>query len=90
VIASDICGIPYQVVDAKTGFLVPPGDIPALTDRLSKIFSDTALAQKLGLAARKKANSEYRADLVAKETVNVYKDMLEDSGTHPIVSPSTL
>jgi glycosyltransferase involved in cell wall biosynthesis len=76
VIASNICGIPYQVVDGQTGFLVPPGDVDTLADRLTRIMSDTAMRRNFGLMARKKARSEYRAEQVARKTLEVYRKVL--------------
>lgn len=76
VIASDICGIPYQVADGETGFLIPPGNVESLADRLCRLLSDTLARERFGAAARQKAELEYRAEAVARRTIEVYKDML--------------
>lgn len=76
VIASNICGIPHQVDDGKTGFLVPAGHIDVLADRLSTLLSNQALREEFSRAARIRAESEYRATTVARKTINVYEDML--------------
>lgn len=76
VIASEIGGIPYQVIDKKTGFLIAPGDVGALADRLSILNADSSLRQEMGLAARQKAQSEYRAEIVAKKTFDVYETVV--------------
>ena len=76
IVASNICGIPYQVDDGKTGFLVPPGDIEALADRLSTLLSNGAMREQFGAAARLRAENEYRAATVARKTLDVYRDML--------------
>jgi len=77
VIASNICGIPYQVDDGKTGFLVPPGDIDAIADRLSKLLSNHSMRQRFGALAKLRAERDYRAETVAAKTVDVYRDMLQ-------------
>jgi glycosyltransferase involved in cell wall biosynthesis len=40
------------IVDGRTGVLVPPGDIPALTGALKRLLVDRTLRRELGLAAR--------------------------------------
>jgi glycosyltransferase involved in cell wall biosynthesis len=52
VIASRIGGLAEVVVDGETGFLVEPGDVAALQDRLALVLSDRRLAARLGANAR--------------------------------------
>ena len=77
VIASNICGIPYQVDDGESGFLVPPGDIDAIADRLSKLLSNQSMRQRFGALAKLRAERDYLAETVAAKTVDVYRDMLQ-------------
>lgn len=76
VIASNICGIPFQVDDGKTGFLVPPGNADAIADQLRKLLFDSTARELFGAAAREKAEREFRAEAVAHRTIEVYKEML--------------
>jgi len=41
VVATDIAGIPEQVTEGETGYLVAPGDVGALADRLTRLVTDT-------------------------------------------------
>jgi glycosyltransferase involved in cell wall biosynthesis len=52
VVASRIGGLAEVVVDGETGFLVAPGDLAALHDRLALLLSDPGLAARLGANAR--------------------------------------
>ena len=52
VVASRIGGLAEVVVDGETGFLVPPGDTEALSERLARLLSDRRLAARLGANAR--------------------------------------
>jgi glycosyltransferase involved in cell wall biosynthesis len=52
VVASRIGGLAEVVVDGETGFLVPPGDVAALGEGLSRLLSDRRLAARLGANAR--------------------------------------
>ena len=76
VIASDICGIPYQVDDGKSGFLFPPGDVEALAHSLNMLLSDQFLRERFSAAARQRAENEYRGEAIARKTLDVYRDML--------------
>jgi alpha-maltose-1-phosphate synthase len=52
VVASRIGGLAEVVVDGETGFLVEPGDVAALADRLALLLADRRLAARLGANAR--------------------------------------
>ena len=51
-VASNSPGLRDSVVDGKTGFLVPHGDVQALSERIVQILNDPQLRESLGLAAR--------------------------------------
>jgi glycosyltransferase involved in cell wall biosynthesis len=77
VIATDICGIPYQVEDGRSGSLFSPGDVESLADKLNALLSSKALRERYSGAARLRAEAEYRASTVAEKTIDVYRDMLQ-------------
>jgi glycosyltransferase involved in cell wall biosynthesis len=52
VIASAVGGIPEQVLDGQTGWLVPPGDERALADRLAELLASGDRAPAMGRAGR--------------------------------------
>jgi glycosyltransferase involved in cell wall biosynthesis len=76
VVASNICGIPYQVDDGNSGFLFPPGDIDALAHSLSTLLSDQSLRERFSAAGRRRAEREYRAEAIARKTLDVYREMI--------------
>jgi glycosyltransferase involved in cell wall biosynthesis len=76
VIASNVCGIPYQIEHEKTGLLVRPGDVEGLSNSLNALLSDEERQSILGKAARSVAREQYRADKVADSTVEVYNQIL--------------
>ena len=47
-------GIPAQVVDGVTGYLVEPGDVEALADRLQVLLEDPGLARAAGRRGRER------------------------------------
>jgi glycosyltransferase involved in cell wall biosynthesis len=52
VIASAVGGIPEQVLDGRTGWLVPAGDVQALTDRLAGLLASSDQARAMGQAGQ--------------------------------------
>jgi glycosyltransferase involved in cell wall biosynthesis len=51
-VASDSPGLRDSVLDGRTGYLVPHGDVAALADRMGSIFTSPALRDRLGRQAR--------------------------------------
>jgi len=51
VVATAVGGIPEQIEDGRTGFLVPAGDAQSLADRLTQLLSDSNLRQGMGMRA---------------------------------------
>ena len=72
VIASRIAGIPELVEDGVSGFLVPPGDLEMLTDRLVALISDPALCERMGEAGREKVEAEFDVETEAARLVDLF------------------
>jgi glycosyltransferase involved in cell wall biosynthesis len=66
-IASDSPGLRDSVVDGVTGFLVPHGDLDALTAQLRRLIEDPELRSRLGVQARDFAE-KFSWDLAADRT----------------------
>lgn len=58
-IASRVAGVPELVRDGETGFVVPPGDLETLADRLGHLMSDPDLCAHMGQAGREMVLSDY-------------------------------
>jgi hypothetical protein len=52
VVASDVGGIPTQIENGKTGFLVKPGEPTECAARVVELLTDHDLAEEIGPAAR--------------------------------------
>ena len=55
VVASRIAGIDAAIEDGRSGVLVPPGDVAALTAALTAVLADPERRARLGAAARERA-----------------------------------
>lgn len=62
VIASRVGGIPDIIEEGVTGFLVPPGDEPALADRLRWILAHPQEARSMGKLAEEFARSFFSTE----------------------------
>ena len=52
IVASNVGGIPDQVLDNETGFLVDPDDISGCAERIITLLKDEKLARKMGKKAK--------------------------------------
>ncbi len=75
VIASDVPGLRDAVVDGKTGFLVPYGDIGTFADRMMEVLSDTVLRAELSRGAVEWAR-RFNWDDSARATLRVIEQVL--------------
>jgi starch synthase len=74
VIASDIGGVPEVVRrSGANGFLVPPGDLPALEDAMRTLARDEGLRRQVGNAARERVLAEYTVERMVEQTLEVYR-----------------
>jgi glycosyltransferase involved in cell wall biosynthesis len=81
VVASRIGGLPEVVEDGVTGFLVEPGNIPELQDRIATLLHNPTLAARLGRNAREHVMEQFTWNAVAARCLDEY------SKIHPNQSP---
>jgi glycosyltransferase involved in cell wall biosynthesis len=72
VIASRVGGVSEVVVNGETGYLVPPGDVAALHERLDQVVHDPALARRLGANARAQVLERFTWQAVAERCLAAY------------------
>jgi glycosyltransferase involved in cell wall biosynthesis len=83
VVATRICGVPYQIDHGRTGYLFDPGDVGALAGYVGQLIADDALRSGMANAARAKALAEYRAEQVAAQTLAVYRALAAGGHSGP-------
>jgi glycosyltransferase involved in cell wall biosynthesis len=76
VVASRIGGLAEVVADGEAGFLVPPGDVAALRDRLERVLSDRRLAARLGDGARGLVLKRFTWQRCAERCLAAYQELL--------------
>ncbi|MDH7602193.1 MAG: glycosyltransferase family 4 protein [Armatimonadota bacterium] len=76
------CGGPSDfIVDGATGYLVSPGDEEAFADRCDRLLSNPSLAAEMGSRAKLAARDRFRKEVVAAQTLEVYRRVLEETRT---------
>jgi len=81
VVASAVGGIPEQVVEGRTGFLVPVGDAPALAGRTLELLEDEDLRLRMGREAARDAARRFGLVRMVGEYLAFYRDILHKSRT---------
>jgi len=62
VVSSDAGGLPENVLDSVTGFVVPRRDPAALADRIIELAADDKLRARMGAAGRERAAQSFRLE----------------------------
>ena len=77
VVATRVGGVPDVVREGETGFLVDPGDVEALGDRLARLAHDPELRERMGRAGRRQMPSRYAVDRLVDDVDRLYRSLLE-------------
>lgn len=72
VVSTPVGGIPEAVDDGVEGYLVKPGDVEMLGQRLQTLLQDPALRRRMGAAARVRAQRDFSVDAVLPALAAVY------------------
>jgi glycosyltransferase involved in cell wall biosynthesis len=76
-VATDVPGCREIVTPGETGLLVPAGDPAKLADALAAMAGDAQLRRRCGAAARARVANGLDAGTVGRETVAVYRALLD-------------
>ena len=76
VVAARAGGIPEIVEHEVTGLLVTPGDVRGFSTAVLRLLRDPELRQRLGLAARLRAEQLFPVELHAERVLDAYRGML--------------
>jgi trehalose synthase len=74
VVASNVGGIPFQVIDGKTGFLLQPRDTQGFADRVIEILRNPDLVREMG----KNAKEHIRENFLVTRLLADHLDLLTE------------
>jgi glycosyltransferase involved in cell wall biosynthesis len=76
VVATTAGGLPDKVRDGETGWLVPPGDAPALADALRTALGSGPALATMGVAGRALVEAEFSWDRSADRMLAVFDELV--------------
>jgi glycosyltransferase involved in cell wall biosynthesis len=83
VIVTSVGGNPEVVVEGKTGYLVPPGDVPSFVDRVVRLLRNPGLRARMGEAARDRVRARFQMRDAAARYIAVYEQLLRTAESGP-------
>lgn len=79
VVVTDTIGTNETVEHQRSGLVVPPDDPLPLAEALVRLVRERGLAQRLGVAARRRALRHFSATMMARQTQAVYESVLANA-----------
>jgi len=76
VVATDIRGSREEVIDGKTGFLVPVNSINILSDKIKKLIGDEKFLKKMKIAGRRRAEMFFSEKEIVKKQLETFNKLL--------------
>ncbi|MFZ6742254.1 glycosyltransferase [Undibacterium sp. JH2W] len=73
----------YDNIARETSLLVPSGDVLALRTAMSRIWDQPELAERLGKFAQARYQTVFRAEMMAKNYVRLYVDVISGDAKAP-------
>lgn len=80
VIATNVGGMKYIVLDNETGFLVEKYDVTAIAASLLKIYENPDLKQQMGAKGYERAIENYTEERYVRNVENLYNNLLKQNG----------
>ncbi len=71
VVSTRLAGIPETVIDGKTGFLVPPAEVPALVEALEKLLNNAELRSRFGAAGRARVEKHFQIETTVEPLIHL-------------------
>lgn len=75
-IGTNIGGIPEVIEDGKTGYTVELGDVEAVAEKAVGLLTNPALHKQFSEAGVKRAQSEFRSDIITAKYESIYLDLV--------------
>jgi glycosyltransferase involved in cell wall biosynthesis len=76
VIATDVGGNADAVVHGETGLLAAVGDADGFANALERVLGDSILARRMGEAGRRRARSEFNAEVALSRLEALYNSLI--------------
>jgi glycosyltransferase involved in cell wall biosynthesis len=75
VVSTPVGGTPELVVDGETGYLVKPGDLENLYNKISELISDKEKRKQFGYRGRQIIEKNHNLDINVQKIENIYNSL---------------
>jgi len=72
-ICTAVGGLPRVVIDGETGYLIIPGDVETLAQRMTALALDPKLRARLGCAIYEKVKTEFSVEAMTRRQEEIYR-----------------
>jgi L-malate glycosyltransferase len=76
IVGTNVGGIPEQVVDGETGFVVPAKDPAALADRIHSLIADPELMKRFAQKSYERYQEKFTVRVMLDHTTHIYEGVL--------------
>lgn len=76
VVATNVAGVPEAVAEGATGYLLPPRDVVAVSEKLRLLIESPTKRLEMGAAGRARFLSEFTFEHMFEKTMAVYQEVL--------------
>jgi rhamnosyl/mannosyltransferase len=73
-------GVPFVSVHGATGLTVEPTDVNGMSAALATLLESDTLRREYGMAARRRAETVFSADVMVRKTLAVYREVMQATG----------
>jgi len=73
VISTNVGGIPELIEDGVNGYLIHPGDIDSLEDRINKLIQSKSLRIRMGESGYQRFLADFQISILLKKLETIYK-----------------
>lgn len=77
VVTTDVAGAKELVVDKKTGYVLPQGDVENLASAIARLLSNTFLKKQMGRAGRERIEQEFSFSTRLRRVEDLYARILK-------------
>lgn len=77
VVGSNVGGIPLQIIDGETGFLVDPYDIDGCAERVLEFLKNPKLAEKIGQNGKEFVRKNYLITRLLSDYLDLFIEILK-------------
>lgn len=83
-ISTDIAAIPEAIEDGENGYLVKPGDIATLADKMKVVINNKELRKTLSNNSFYRAKKDFSIEAHIERVISIYKELIDQDGKNHV------